>query len=228
MFTSKLTPMDIKGYGSFLYVDYEGKRYYRLSYSPLYGYNWFEYDFFTDSMQLLTNEGVMNHTLSRKLEEVLKERNAPKKLEPNTEEMFKMMLEAVENRNEFDSSKVQPSASTSYRVRVDSEKTIAYVYHQPKKDGDSYLAAAFCDNKIEIYVPDKYDDLGISHRKAKTKINKLLKAISEHFNTASYCYRESCNKGTGFHIFFKIEGEYGPYEKVMTTNPLVIPLPCAN
>ena len=144
--------MDIKGYGSFLYVDYEGKRYYRLSYSPLYGYKWFEYDFWADSMQLLTNEGVMNYALSQKLEEVFKERTTPKKLEPNTDEMFKMMLEAVENRNEFDSSTVQPNSSTSYRVKVDSEKANAYIYHQPQKDGDSYLAAAFCDSKIKFYI----------------------------------------------------------------------------
>jgi predicted nucleic acid-binding Zn ribbon protein len=208
--------MEIKGSGLFLYVEYEGKQYYRLSYRPLYNYQWFECDFETKSMQALTNKCAVKYDLAKKLEDIRKELVAPKQPELNTEEMFKLLLDAVKRRDEFDSSNYQPNAKFYFTVTVDSEKTFAVLKHMTD---EPYVAAIFSDREIQIYIPNK-EQLGGKRGK---KINRLLRLITEKFNIATYLLKEEQSSDTEF-VFFKREGEIGPFEKVVTPNPLIIPL----
>lgn len=208
--------MDIKGSGLFLYVEYEGKRYYRLSYPPLYNYQWFEYDFETESMQALTNKCSVKYVLAKKLEDIRKELVAPKQPELNNEEMLKLLLDAVKRRDEFNSSKYQPNAKFHFTVTVDSEKTFAVLKHMTD---EPYVAAIFSDREIQIYIPNK-EQLGGKRGK---KINRLLRLITEKFNIATYFFKERQSSDTEF-VFLKREGEIRPFENVVTTNPLIIPL----
>jgi hypothetical protein len=190
--------MDIKGHGSFIRIDYEGNRYIRLCEWP--GYKWYEYDFFTDSMQLLTNEGVMKFELAMEFEEAYQESIKPKslKFDLSNEEMFPLMMEAIKNREPFDSNDHQQNSSKARKfiVLID-ENNNAVLWVQPnaniytfesgmKHYKTPYRLAAFKEDKIELHIPS-LDMLPRTKGRPKL-IRAMLKLISEHFNVPEYIF----------------------------------------
>jgi hypothetical protein len=236
--------MDIKGHGSFIRIDYEGKRYFRLCEFP--GYNWYEYEFFTDTMQLLTNEGVMKFELVKELEDAYQDYIKPKslKFDLSNEEMFPLMMEAIKNREPFDSNDHQPNSSKDRKfiVKITENNDAILIIHPNVKiytfpSGGKhyktpYSLAVFKEDKIELHIPS-LDMLPRTKGRPKL-IRTMLKMISEHFNVPEYIYTEKFNGELLLFTIYKEEFAYvaekDAYfpkrgEVITTTTPLIFNLP---
>jgi hypothetical protein len=236
--------MDIKGHGSFIRIDYEGKRYFRLCEGP--GYNWYEYEFFANSMQLLTNEGVMKFELAMELEEAYQESIKPKscRFDLSNEEMFPLMMEAIKNREPFDSNDHQPNSSKDRKfiVSIDEDNNAVlsvqpnanfYTFESGMKHYETpYRLAVFTGDKIELHIPS-LDRLPRTKGRPKL-IRAMLKMISEHFNVPEYNYTEKFNGELLLFTIYKEEltyvAEKDAYfpkrgEVISTTTPIIFNLP---
>ena len=238
--------MDIKGHGSFIRIDHEGNRYIRLCEWDIFGYSWYKYDFFTDSMQLLTSEGVMQFKLAEELEEAYRESIKPKdsKFDLSNEEMFPLMMEAIKNREPFDSNDHQPNSSKDRKfiVSIDEDNN-AVLWVQPnaniytfgsgmKHYKTPYRLAVFKEDKIELHIPSL--EL-LPRTKGRPKlIRALLKLISEHFNVPEYIFTEKFNGPLMLFTVYKEElayvAEKDAYfpkrgEVISTTTPIIFNLP---
>jgi hypothetical protein len=209
--------MDIKGHGSFIRIDHESKRYFRLCEGP--GYKWYEYNFFTDSMQLLTNEGVMQFELAEELEEAYQESIKPKslKFDLSNEEMFPLMMEAIKNREPFDSNDHQPNSTKDRKFIVKiTENNDAILSIHPnvkiytlggmKHYKTPYRLAVFKDDEIELHIPSLER---LPRTKGRPKLIKfLLNMISEHFKVPKCIYTEKFNGGLLLFTLYKEELAY--------------------
>jgi hypothetical protein len=238
--------MDIKGHGSFIRIEYEGNRYIRLCEWDIFGYSWYKYDFFTDSMQLLTNEGVMQFELAKELEEAYQESIKPKdsKFDLSNEEMFPLMMDAIKNREPFDSNDHQPNSSKDRKfiVLIDEDNN-AVLWVQPNvkiytfgRSGGRhyktpYRLAMFREDRIELHIPS-LDMLPRTKGRPKL-IRMMLKMISEHFNVPKYIYTEKFNGELLLFTIYKEElayvaekDSYFPKrgEVITTTTPLIFNL----
>jgi hypothetical protein len=216
--------MDIKGHGSFIRIDYEGKRYFRLCEGP--GYNWYEYEFFANSMQLLTNEGVMKFELAMELETQFKAlfNNNPVKTEINNKKVLTLIADAIKNRKDFDSGPYQPNNDKRFIVKSDKDQSFLKIIQ--KSNNQEFLIGSFTDSNSFIYYPNE----SLYGRSSRARfINSLLSALNDKFdnNNFNYRYKETSNSG-------KIEicvPTYDPEHKnivfkkiIPFSNPLVIPL----
>ena len=234
--------MDIKGHGSFIRIDHEGNRYIRLCEWDIFGYSWYKYDFFTDSMQLLTSEGVMWFELAEELEEAYRESIKPKdsKFDLSNEEMFPLMMEAIKNREPFDSNDHQPNSSKDRKfiVSIDEDNN-ASLWFQPDANvrlgtsyyKDGFKLALFKKDKIELHIPTLQQ---LRRTKGRPRLIKfLLNMISEHFKVPKCIYTE---KFTGELLLFTIYKEELAYstekdayfskrgDVVSTTTPIIFNL----
>lgn len=234
--------------GYFKAYDYNGERYFRLGDEN--GCNWYRYDFFNDTMQLLTNEGVMQFDLVEELDKAWEEIHKPKscKFDLSNEEMFPLMMEAIKNRQPFDSSVHQPNSSRDRKFVVKiTENNDALLSIQPDPSVKSYTQhgelkyyktpykiAVFKNDAIEIHIPslDK-----LPRTKGRPKLIKtMLRLISEHFNVPKYIYTEKFNGSLMLFTIYKENSVFVPEKDayfsqrgdvVTTTTPFIFNLPSA-
>jgi hypothetical protein len=208
--------MEIFGYGTFLIVNNDEGRFYRLTHS--YGYRWYKYDFSTGNLLNIAGE-----TLESQYQTLVN--GKPATAEKNNEEVFDLIVDAIKNKTSFDSKPYQPNSSMRFQVVV--EETYIDLVVINNKNEHSQSVAIFTEKDVKIYFPEIYGP------KSNFKfINNFLRKLSEAFETDKFNYvyspigakRNGKIKITKMNFYYD-QGVRGcVFEYIPFVNPLVITL----